>query len=94
MPPSFGSTAAAKLKTKKKLHMSVTVVSSGLGSFFGKRREPPTPATGHDKCQSIFHPLIPLAGLFENDTPFHKLQVGKHVSSTIQSKICTSFSNS
>ena len=40
MPPSFGRTAAAKLKTKKKPHMSVTVVSSGLetraGSSFNR----------------------------------------------------------
>ena len=40
MPPSFGRTAAAKLNTKKKPHMSVTVVSSGLetraGSSFNR----------------------------------------------------------
>ena len=35
MPPSFGKTAAAKLKTKKKPHISVTVVSNGLETKAG-----------------------------------------------------------
>ncbi len=53
MPPNFGKTAATKLKTKKKTHISVTVVNSGLktrtGSSFNRLRmrgRIPTKVTG------------------------------------------------
>ena len=37
IPPSFGNTALAKLRTKQKPHMSVTVVSSGPETRVGSR---------------------------------------------------------